>query len=126
MTTTAPNDPNIPVKLIEKAERDLALAIMGHFRDKRDHVQYSVTLYPLPTEDGWAPSLMVYMMIQPQAGVDGIHMGEFTTPYEANQELMNSFAEEFARRSLSTRQKQREASSSAVQDEGVAVTDVEG
>jgi hypothetical protein len=91
-----------------------------------DHVWHDATFYPLPTDDGWIPSVMIYLMVQPVGNVEGMHLGEWTTPYGITFELVRGIVADFAEKSVVVRAKLRQAREGVPIQAGVAVTDVTG
>lgn len=106
--------------LVGMTEDMLLHACVEHLPE--DEVEFAASMYPLPTDTGWAPSLFVYLMIQPVGDADGAHMGEFTSPYGVTQELIDSIVKEFADRTAVERAAIREMRASGAEAaQGVAL-----
>lgn len=75
--------------------------------DDGDHIQCAAALYPLPSDGGWAPSVFLYVMIQPVGDADGIHWGQFVSPYQLTEELIDTYLTEFVETSKPARDRIR-------------------
>lgn len=103
----------------------LELAVHKHLPE--DALHYDATMYPMPTDTGWTPSVLVYVMFQPVGNCDGLHEGEFMSPYALTQELVDAWVADVAQRTVLERTALREARAAGAQPKvGVAVADIEG
>lgn len=113
-----PRPPHQP--LLQRAEVWLAMACSHHLTE--DTIQYGASIYPLPTDTGWEPSVFLYVMLPGFGDVPGVHMGQFETPYGLSQELIDSYVKDFADRTANERQALRQArEQGASQAQGLSV-----
>lgn len=109
--------------LIAKIGVMLERAIDKHLPE--DVVEYDASMYPLPSDTGWAPSVFLYVMIQPVGEADGAHMGQFTSPYQLAQELVDTYVEQFAAETEERRARVRQQRAAGETEHlGVAVDDL--
>src|SRR5580765_477989 len=114
--------------LTSKVQAWMLKAICEHMSEESTEVlNYDVVFYPMPTDTGWEPSILLYLMLQLVGDIDGTHEGNFTTPYMVTQEFVDAFVASFAQRTAKLRQELRGARERGDEVKvGVAVLDIEG
>jgi hypothetical protein len=93
--------------LIDRGDNYLAKACARHLAD--DQVLIATSLYPLPTDTGFEPAVVLYVMLPGRGDEPGVHMMQFETPYGLTQELVDTYVKDFAARTAEERQRLRQA-----------------
>jgi hypothetical protein len=89
--------------LLPRIEEMLATSCAEQFAS--DVARWSASFYPLPTDTGFEPAVVLYVMLPGRGDEPGVHMMQFETPYG----LTHAYVKDFADRTAEERQRLRQA-----------------